>query len=298
LFIKKLNLKKEIITMKHTKRSLFITTIMMVVLLVVALSTATFAWYTSSGNASAKTTTLSSATSSSANIAIGWGQTAKTTSVEFVNSGALVPMVPYYGGATPVITTYNADGTVLADPAGTLVATQIFCTGTLQNNNGTLTFKESSSGAAAWQEKEFKDEDDGVDTLYVINYNTSTVANVTITPTFNDMDAEDLKFYEAYKSLIRIAVFADSNYIGTLGASSQSCTYAKLDAGTSGWFEKGTSDATGTFTVSDTVNFKIPIAPDANGKAVKLDLFAWLDGSLLVDSLAGFSATFDLAFAA
>lgn len=58
--------------MKHSKKSLFITTIMMVVLLVAALSTATYAWYTSSNTVSTSETQVNSAESTGANISIGW----------------------------------------------------------------------------------------------------------------------------------------------------------------------------------------------------------------------------------
>ena len=268
--------------MKTMKKSMFITTIMMVVLLVVALSTATFAWYTSSNTASTTETQLSSATSSSANIALGWSTSAKTTSVSFDPGTGLIPMVPMWK---------NAD--TIAAPS---TAIPSFVTGTLQRGaDGTDVFKENGGAATPWTQKQVASEvaDGGTaaTTLYCINYNTSADANVTITATISALggNAESLP-----TDMIRIGVAIGGVWKGILGTGS----YTKAKILDTEWKDKGTSDATDTAACVNHIDFTIEKAPDANGKAVSIALYAWFDGSTLVDALAGSEYKFTLSFTA
>lgn len=83
--------------MKHTKKSMFISTILMVVLLVAALSTATYAWFSSNNTVTATQTTMTAATTSDANIGIGWSEaSAKSgnTAISFESMTGLKPLMP------------------------------------------------------------------------------------------------------------------------------------------------------------------------------------------------------------
>ena len=73
---------------------MFITTILMVAVLIVAVSTATFAWYTSTQAVTATDAVVSSASSTSADISIGWSDADKTTTIALAGGPAIQPMVP------------------------------------------------------------------------------------------------------------------------------------------------------------------------------------------------------------
>lgn len=269
--------------MKTMKKSMFITTIMMVVLLVVALSTATFAWYTSSSNASSTTTKLSSATSSSANIALGWTTSAKTTSVSFDNGTGLNPMVPMW-----------KNGDAIATAPGTAIPT--FVTGTLQRGaGGADVFKEKGGAATPWTQKQLSTEvgegGTAATTLYCINYNTAAVATVTLTATITAVGDNAANMPT---NMIRIGVAVGGEWKGIIGEGS----YTKAKILDTEWEGKSTSEATDTATCVSSIEFTIPVAPDANGSSVSIALYAWFDGSTLVDSLAGSEYTFALSFQA
>lgn len=134
--------------MKHTKKSLFITTVMMVVLLVVAISTATFAWYTSSNTVNTVATQVNSAESTGANISIGWAETTPVgvSSLEFVtNENDFSPMVPAVN-----------EGTSFSFDSETLFYTANISYGTLTNHATTTPYVGKSAG--------------GSDVFYIINY--------------------------------------------------------------------------------------------------------------------------------
>lgn len=270
--------------MKTMKKSMFITTIMMVVLLVVALSTATFAWYTSTNNASSTETKLSSATSSDANIALGWDANATTTTVSFADSGKLEPMVPIWS---------TADGEVAATVGGE-GNTLSFIGASQQRDNNGLTFKEAAGAKTPWTQKEKVETGEAKTTLYCVNYNTAKAANVKITANITAVTAG------APTKMVRIAVFAGgtgnegANFLGVLG--SENYTKAKLKG--ADWVGKTSAEATDTITTATELSFTIDKADDATGKAVQLFLYAWLDGATLVDSLAGSEFTFTLSFTA
>lgn len=134
--------------MKHTKKSLFITTVMMVVLLVVAISTATFAWYTSSNTVNTVATQVNSAESTGANISIGWADNTPVgvSSLEFVtNENDFSPMVPAV-----------KEGTSFSFDSDTLFYTANISYGTLTNHATTTPYVGKSAG--------------GSDVFYIINY--------------------------------------------------------------------------------------------------------------------------------
>lgn len=268
--------------MKTMKKSMFITTIMMVVLLVVALSTATFAWYTSSNTASSTSTQLSSATSSSANIALGWTTTAKTTSVSFDNGTGLNPMVPMWKNENAI--------------AAPSAAIPTFVTGTLQRGaDGADVFKENGGSATPWTQKQLSTEvgeaGAAATTLYCINYNTSAAATVTLTANITAIGENADK---KPTDMIRIGVVVGGEWKGVIGEGN----YTKARILDTEWKDKSTSEATDTASCVTSINFTIDKAPDANGKAVSIALYAWFDGSTLVDSLAGSEYTFALSFQA
>src|SRR5690554_984789 len=91
--------------MKHMKKSMFITTLLMVVLLIVAVSTSTFAWFAANDTVVATQTTMTAATSSDANITIGWEPEAGMgQSIDFDNGEDMQPMIPEL---MPLLTTDN-----------------------------------------------------------------------------------------------------------------------------------------------------------------------------------------------
>lgn len=150
--------------MKHMKKSMFITTVLMVVLLIVAVSTATFAWYTSSNTVNTVATEVNSASSTGANISIGWSAatpvgTSSLTFYDVPNTTTFHPMVPLKTGET---FTFNND---------TVFNTAVISYGNLSNH----------APAAPYIGRQ---GDGGSSTFYVINYarvatNVKFSANVT-----------------------------------------------------------------------------------------------------------------------
>lgn len=82
--------------MKTMRKSMFISTVLMVVLLIVALSTATFAWFSANNTVIATQTTMTAATSTDANITIGWEPNPEQmgSSISFDSASALHPTIP------------------------------------------------------------------------------------------------------------------------------------------------------------------------------------------------------------
>lgn len=283
--------------MKSTKKSLFITTIAMVVLMVVALSTATFAWYTSSSEVSAVSTQISTATSSEANIAIGWNPDATGKSVEFKDSGLLVPMVPTT--AFEVNTTTAADAAALMK-TGTLVVTDA---GAVFSNNGATT--------DPWTQIENK-ADGASTTLYLSNWNTleDVTVNITMgTPAKVDLNTDGDDDPATNPSpditgIFHLAVFAkeagksDPVFKGLLGAATANYGYIVKDkAGLYETAEEGAAQQTATMSAS-TVSITIPKAIGSDAGDVQIALVGWIDGVGLNNALAGGALTFDLTIAA
>ena len=264
--------------MKNAKKSMFITTILMVAVLIVAVSTATFAWYTSSGVVNASSTELSTATTSDANIAIGWAQNATNTKVDFEPATGLVPMVP----SVAFEETTTAAAAVASMNTGILQA----------NDSGIATFKDGTVGAATpWTQAEYtEDESAGATTLYLINYNTTTAATVTIT-----MTAQNVADTPAVVVYFHLAVFAQEAgdagvvYKGLLGANN--ANYGTVQVGESGLIDGGTI-------AKKAVTITIPAATGATGGVVALALVGWIDGVNLNNSLAGGAVTFTLSITA
>lgn len=268
--------------MKSTKKSLFITTIAMVVLMVVALSTATFAWYTSSGTVYADTDTkITTATSSAANIAIGWEATATGTSVEFADAADLVPMVPDI---------QFVKGTTTFDQAKAAMKT-----GSLQKSGSSAKFvADGTAPVSLWtqSEREGSNKD-----LYLVNYNTSQAATVTFAlngPTkVGDANAPDVT------GIFHLAVFAwDATaaegagalvYQGMLGADD--VDYGTIKINEEELLTAGTIEKT-AFTLT------IPAATVTAGSSLQIALLAWIDGVELNNSLAGGAVTFGLTISA
>lgn len=262
--------------MKSTKKSLFITTIAMVVLMVVALSTATFAWYTSSSTVSATSTQISTATTSSANIAIGWEAQAKQTSVSFEPATDLLPMVPT--AAFEVGTTTFAD------------AKAMFTTGNYQMSGNTAVFAADGVGTNPWTQAEYTADDTaGAAQLYLTNYNTSQSQNVTISLT-NLANVEDTPEVLNY---FHLAVFADEDsglvFKGLLGNS----------AANYGTIVKDATALTGAGTIATSaVTVTLPKAEGSTGGSVEIALIGWIDGVELNNALAGGAVTFGLTIQA
>ena len=264
--------------MKNAKKSMFITTILMVAVLIVAVSTATFAWYTSSSTVTASKTQLSTATSDSANIAIGWTQSATTTEVSFEPASGLIPMVP--------TATFVVDTTTATDAAGMMT------TGTLQTNAaGVASFKADGTGATPWTQAQYTEDDTaGATTLYLINYNTTKEANVTITMTAtNVVDTPEVVNY------FHLAVFAQEAgdtgvvYKGLLGTNA--ANYGEIDKDATALTNAGTI-ATSAVTIT------VPAANGASGGTVQIALVGWIDGVNLDNSLAGGAVSFTLSMSA
>lgn len=263
--------------MKNAKKSMFITTILMVAVLVVAISTATFAWYTSSGTVNASTTQLSTATASAANIAIGWTTSSTGTQVDFEPATGLVPMVP------------NKTFTVGTTTSTEAVAAMM--TGTLQASTTGATFKADGAGATPWTQAEYTaDETAGATTLYLINYNTSQDAVVTITMTANNViDTPEVVNYFHLAVFAKEAADAGVVYKGLLGANA--ANYGTIEEGEAALTDAGTIPTAA-------VTLTIPKATGATGGTVALALVGWIDGVNLDNSLAGGGVTFSLQIAA
>jgi len=265
--------------MKNAKKSMFITTILMVAVLIVAVSTATFAWYTSSGVVNASSTQLSTATASDANIAIGWEQTAKSTKVDFEPATGLVPMVPKIAFEE----TTTAAAAVASMNTGILQA----------NDSGTATFKDGTvSAATPWTQAQYtEDTSAGATTLYLINYNTTKTATVTIT-----MTAQNVADTPAVVDHFHLAVFAQEAgkdgivYKGLLGANN--ANYGTVEVGQSGLTNGGNIAKDAAVTIT------IPAATGETGGVVALALVGWIDGVELNNSLAGGAVTFSLSITA
>lgn len=264
--------------MKSTKKSLFITTIAMVVLMVVALSTATFAWYTSSSTVSATATQVSTATTSAANIAIGWTTSATDTSVTFEPAANLLPMVP--------TAAFEIDTTTHTNAVASMT------TGSYQMSGSTAIFAADGIAATPWTQAQYTaDESAGAVTLYLVNYNTSQdqtvtislagLANVEDTPTVVD------NFHLAV--FAQEAADADVVYKGLLGNTA--ANYGTIEEG-----ETALTDA-GTIATS-AVSVTIPAATGATGGTVRIALIGWIDGVVLDNALAGGAVTFGLTIQA
>ena len=248
--------------MKSTKKSLFITTIAMVVLMVVALSTATFAWYTSTGNGSASQANLVAAQSNAANVAVGWDANATTTSITFAADAAEVsPMAPK---ATP---TADMLYTALELETATLDAL-----GQFNANGSTATPWTVSDGAEATS-------------FYVINRNMN--AGVTVNMTINYLDEKE------NNDKLVVAVFVDGKLAGIFTQLSEYTAGAIVREAKAGDLP------TTNELIKSSIAIQLDAAQNAStGTAKNIQIKAWLDGAALTQTYAAKEAAFSFTFEA
>ena len=117
------------------------------------------------------------------------------------------------------------------------------------------------------------------DTWYVTN-NGSTPINLSVNMSTTGDNA----------SLLRVALFMNGHYIGTLsGTSNQDTTYGKILKGARAT-DMPTYKATNTYSLGSLVN--------GNQNAAEFQIVAWFDGTLLNDAAAGKNCAFTLVFTA
>ncbi len=265
--------------MKNAKKSMFITTILMVAVLVVAISTATFAWYTSTGNGTASQANLVAAESNAANVAVGWDANAKTTSVTF--SSTAVEVAPMAPTAEPI-----ADMTfaALELKTATLDATGAF------NADGQTAIPWTVSDGAA---------QDAKTSFYVINHNMNAGVTVNMTISYaanvvddNLDDGDDSITYTNNDKLV-VAVFVEGKLAGI---------FTQLSEYKAGAIVGGqvASDLDGTNAlIKSTIAIELDAAPSATeGTAKNIQIKAWLDGGALTQSYAAQPAAFSFNFEA
>ena len=233
--------------MKNAKKSMFITTILMVAVLIVAVSTATFAWYTSSQSVNATDAVVSSASSTSADISIGWSDADKTTTIALAGGPAIQPMVPT---------------AVIADDAETIA----FNTAPMNTLNQ---FTAAGTNATPWS---INVEDKT--SFFVINNNINEDVTVKMTATFDGTLADNLCVAVFIDGKVK-GVFANNNYkvgqilINTGDAALTDCTYKVLANGTDGITFTLGEDATGS------------------DNEVEISVYAWINGNDLTSINAG-----------
>lgn len=254
---------------------MFFSSILMIVILVVALSTSTFAWYTSTNAVSAESTALYSATSSSANISIGWSDGAKDTVVSFDASGEGA------SGIQPMIPTSDLTGSTATSAAF------ITATATL-NEEGKSAFSTASGTGTPWKQRKAGEPE--TTSLFIMNWNTLAGATVTITPTVTAVvDAENdlIDITGAF----RLAAWAGDDYLGTFGPGNT--TWAES-------FAKGdlTTSLENTYTNVASFTFNLDKATTGGATSKQIYFTAWFDGAILGDSWANQSVTFSLAVSA
>ena len=255
--------------MKNAKKSMFITTILMVAVLIVAVSTATFAWYTASGQGSANSASLVSAESADANIAVGWNKSSKDTSITFnTSTSKFAPMAP--------------KAALVADEA---YATSEFFTATLAQNN---VFNDNGAPATPWTVVNSDEASDITDGFYVINYNQNAGATVKMKLTFTADENSDL---------LLVAVYVNGSLKGIY---SQLASYAAGNIVKNAAPSTLTGDTKGTNVIAAGTEISFDLAAanaDDDTDVAKIQVKAWFDGSALeqVDEnkAAGFSFSFE-----
>lgn len=266
--------------MKKMKKSLFMTTIAMVVMLVVALSTATYAWFTAQNTVQATPVTISSASSTSANIAIGWSANATTTQVSFANA-ELNPMVP------------------TTDPSTTTSDALDFNKGQLSISPAGVPYFNGVSGDNPWTPSEYDGEGS---TLYVKNNNPN--AGVSVQLSGLTVAGTNLA---TIGGLLRVAFYTAGAsagtyvYLGTYGSGNAyyGVPHAyNADDGEDAYTlaaEAAFKTADNLITLKNTAAGIAPFTLAASG-SVQLFIYAWLEGTGLTDALASQSITFSFAF--
>lgn len=250
---------------------MFISTILMVVVLVVALSTATFAWYTSSTNATATDASLTAAHSDSANIAVGWTNDAVSTTVDLtrLDTVNVAPMVP---DAVPEVGTTQFTGLT-------------FKTATIDTQNK---FANVATGNP-WtiSHKDAEDDDTADTSFYVINHNVNAGATITMTCNIGGENANKLL----------VAVFVNDKFAGIFtqktgytvgsGLDDDKCVKTGNEA-----VSLETEEDTG---IAENITFTLAKSGES-GDSAQITLKAWLDGNDLTQSYANKTATFAFTF--
>ena len=265
--------------MKNTKRSMLITTVLMVVVLVVAISTSTFAWYTASSSGSATSAEITSAQSSSANIAVGWTNTATTSTIAFYNTPGttVAPMCPTEALATKTGTPafYTND----------LSAGGVFNNNRTNANPWTVQNAEidNGEGVPATPAGEFT-------SFYVVNNNVNAAATVNMTMTATHAN-------ETVKGLLKVAVYARQADADTTHEEA-AWTCLGVLGGTYVYGDPANGVDPDTLGTGEGVA-SIALSLAKNGEAggfVEIKVYAWLDGTGLVQTYAGQTVGFSFGF--
>jgi hypothetical protein len=221
--------------MKH-KKSLFITTVMMVVLLVAALSTATYAWYTSSNTVNTVATEVNSASSTGANISIGWSQstpvgTSTMTFDDVPDSTTFHPMVPLKEDETFAFTD------------DTPFYTAVISYGNLSNHQEATPYIG-------------RNPEGGSSVFYVINY-ARVATNVTFSANVTGENAARLRL-AVFKSDTGELVFTNAGYYTGSIVPTVEKSYTLLEDEPADW-----ADNFGKYSISDGEdNYVQPVAPE------------------------------------
>ena len=273
--------------MKNAKKSMFITTILMVAVLIVAVSTATFAWYTATGNPTASQASLVAADSTAANVAIGWNASATGSHLTFATDAVTVdPMAPT---TVPTIgsTTYANFGLETA---------------TLDINNKFNGTAGQPAGTAAdpWV---VDGEDKEGDYFYVVNRNVNQGVDLLIEIAFAnnvaddpDVDGDQSISYDNNNKLV-VAVFVNNTLAGIF-------TGTGLTEGYAAGAIVGGADGSLTPTKQGVVqNITIELAANNNAfnnadASAKIQVKAWIDGNALTQEFANGKAAFSFTFSA
>ena len=262
--------------MKNAKKSMFITTILMVAVLVVAISTATFAWYTASGEGTASGASLTSAESADANIGLGWtAATATSANIDFTNSAnTFAPM---------------AINTVLVDGTDYAYDNIKFTTATVDDQNN---FNTPNANATPW----VVSDGDTATGFYVRNNNQNAAATVKIGINYTtEDDGEGNQVDLPNNDILCVAVFVNGNLKGIFtkqsayaaGTVTQGQNMSTVD-------DKGTAFILGA---ADTISIELTANnTSASGDNAYIQVKAWFDGTDLNQTKADMDAGFTLTF--
>lgn len=253
---------------KTAKKSMFITTLLIVVLLIAAVATATFAWFTQQDTVTAGGTTTTAANAVGASVGIGWDATTATNATSFsIDFGSMEDAVGAVGGLRPMA------------PAA------------LPALGDATTFIGGFTGAHIDGEGEFIGDGVSLDpfVLHRAGYATTTLFHVGNISAAGGDDVASLvlttgAWTGSLAGLLRIAVFVDGGYIGTLSQAGGATVtvYGEINGGDSHLDMD-------TYTSSETSLQLLPgdstvIAPQ---DTITVVMIAWFDGRALTNPLAG-----------
>lgn len=247
------------------RRSLAVTTILMVVLLIVAVSTATYAWFSASNvvNIASITFTASSRNSGgggeadSGALKITWVENATDadllSAISVLSGNNMKPMIPY--SAPTSVTTYD-------DFVGS------FYTATQSTSGGTVFYASNPIAATPYT---CLDPDDLNKKTFYVHNTGAFIMQVTMGFGISGDNA----------SALRVAVFADGAYAGTMRVGDM--YYGQIVRGAT------VSDQSKVaYDDNEEIKFYIPAE-----SAAEINLVAWFDGVILNDSGAVHDAHLD-----